>query len=57
MCGQGQGKHLREDNLNKEKEADIGIWEKSFPDRNDCMCKGPEVGMSLACWRNGQKAH
>lgn len=41
--------------MNDEKEADMVIWEKSFTGRHHCMCKGPEVGMSLACWRHRQK--
>lgn len=53
MCGQGQGQHLR-GGLSDE-EADMGIWEKSIPGRNSCTCGGPEVGMSLAGWRNRQR--
>lgn len=33
----------------------MGIWERAFWQR-DCQCKGPEVGVSLMCSRNGEKA-
>lgn len=32
----------------------MGISEGHFRQR-ECMCKGPEAGLGLACWKNSKE--
>ena len=38
------------------RNGNAKIWGKSIPERGSSMCKGPEVGKSVAHLRKGKKA-
>lgn len=51
LCGRGQRKHLRGDDLNDDKEAGMRIWGESCPGRKKKKlymqrpCGGNELGL------------
>lgn len=45
----------------KHKDDDggihVSIQGKSIPGKRPSICKGPEAGLGLECWRNSNEAH
>lgn len=38
------------------RKSQVDIWRKSIPSRGTSMCKGPQAGPGLACWRYNKEA-
>lgn len=56
LSGRAFAWHVRGAEFHPYPPVGKKIWGKGFPGRGHSMCKGPEVGADLACWRPRKEA-